>query len=106
MDKAFYGVYDNIADTYEAVLHLIGTGHKKENIIVVMSPTVPVGQYRDLAKAKREIRQKSLLETVFPLCTFRPDTWEELSPDIQVLLKSHHNALEAGKIVLLLQTEA
>lgn len=102
MAKHVHGVYNSIAESYAAVLHLIGSGWRKEEIIVVMRRTVPVGVGGDIEHRNREVRQKNLLEAVFPLRTYSPEYFDNLSDADRRVLRPYLKDLDNGRIVLVL----
>lgn len=102
MTRKFHGIYDSISDTYKAVLTLIGTGYAKDDICVVMSRTLPSVTSNEPKHLNREERQKSLLESVFPLHICNSDNFSEFPKDIQRVLRPYLKNLEQGKIVLLI----
>lgn len=101
MAPKIHGTYDHIAEAYEAVLHLIGSGWAKDRIIVIMSSTVPVSD-KLTGRRCREIRQKSLLESVFPLRKYSPESFAELSDQDKELIRPYIRDLDKGRIVLVL----
>ena len=106
MKKKFHGIYKHIAATYEEVLHLIGEGYQKEDIVIIMSPTILVSDALT-GRRSRERRQKSLLESVFPLRHYSPETFLSFSPEDQALIKPYQEKLEQGYIlILIIQSEA
>ena len=64
MAARVHGVYDDISETYKAVLQLIGSGWRKDQLVLITA-ALPVTDDR-----RQVVRQKSLLETVFPLRTY------------------------------------
>lgn len=101
-EKHVHGVYHSIAESYAAVLHLIGSGWRKENIIVIMQHSVPVGIDGNIEERNREMQQKNLLETAFPMRTYTLDYFHELCDNDRDILQPYLKDLEAGHIVLVL----
>lgn len=103
MESYVHGVYSHIAEAYEAVLHLIGSGHSKDHIIIIMAPTVMVSDKRT-GRRSREVRQKSLLETAFPLRRYSPEYFAGLSAREKELIRPYIRDFEKGRIVLVVES--
>ncbi|MFM9414511.1 hypothetical protein ACKQTC_09045 [Peptococcus simiae] len=100
MDAHVHGVYDNISETYKAVLQLIGTGWNKNQLILITSALAVNDDEGNELDRQQAIRQKSLLETVFPLRNYSQNYFSGLSDDHKAMLLPYQADLEAGRVVL------
>lgn len=106
MGAHVHGVYDNISETYKAVLQLIGTGWNKNQLILITSALAVSDDEIDEINRQQAIRQKSLLETVFPLRNYSQEYFSGLSDDHKAMLLPYQADLEAGRVVLVVSSSS
>ena len=101
MAARVHGVYDDISETYKAVLQLIGSGWRKDQLVLITA-ALPVTDDLD---RRQVVRQKSLLETVFPLRTYSQAYVGGLCEAHKSMLLPYQADLDAGRIVLVLSND-
>ncbi|MBS5915369.1 MAG: hypothetical protein KIB49_00995 [Clostridiales bacterium] len=105
MAARVHGVYDDISETYKAVLQLIGSGWRKDQLVLITAALPVTDDQADDLDRRQVVLQKSLLETVFPLRTYSQAYVGGLCEAHKTMLLPYQADLDAGRIVLVLSND-